>query len=125
MEFRKLVSYLEYFQNADNIFFTEKNGYWVESPEISKFRNDLNETGFLLVFDWGQWITDHSEFKDINNNLEEPIMKADLVTLRKLMTSYIRGDRFNEGLFMNVIQKGHVRSILLRLQKLVDTRPND
>lgn len=37
------------------------------------------------------------------------------------MTSYIRGDRFSEGLFIDVILKGHVTNILLRLKKLTDT----
>ncbi|WP_410769468.1 DUF6508 domain-containing protein [Fontibacillus sp. BL9] len=119
-EINKLINYLEFFQNADSTFFTEVNGYRVESPEVSKFRKELNDTQFLLVFDWVQWINDHSEFKDINNHIKDIIMNADLETLRKLMTSYIRGDRFNEGLFIAAILKGHVTNIILRLQELED-----
>lgn len=95
-----------------------EKGYWVESSEVSEFRKQLSDTNFLIVFDWVQWISDNKEFKDINNDLYSEIMNADLETLRKLMTSYIRGDRFNEGLFINVILKGHVTNILLRLQEL-------
>lgn len=117
-EIKKLIDYLEFFQNTDSIFFTEEKGYWVESSEVSEFRKQLSDTNFLIVFDWVQWISENKEFKDINNDLYSEIMNADLETLRKLMTSYIRGDRFNEGLFINVILKGHVTNILLRLQEL-------
>lgn len=47
-------------------------------------------------------------------------MKVDLDTLRKLMTSYIRGDRFTDGLFEEVIISGHVTKILTRLRELMD-----
>ncbi|GIP53640.1 MULTISPECIES: DUF6508 domain-containing protein [Paenibacillus] len=117
-EIKILIDYLEFFQNTDSIFFTVEKGYWVESSEVSEFRKQLSDTNFLIVFDWVQWISDNKEFKDINNDLYSEIMNADLETLRKLMTSYIRGDRFNEGLFINVILKGHVTNILLRLQEL-------
>lgn len=117
-EIKILIDYLEFFLNTDSIFFTVEKGYWVESSEVSEFRKQLSDTNFLIVFDWVQWISDNKEFKDINNDLYSEIMNADLETLRKLMTSYIRGDRFNEGLFINVILKGHVTNILLRLQEL-------
>lgn len=41
-------------------------------------------------------------------------MNANLETLRKLMTSYIRGD----SLFIDVFLKRHVTNILLRFQEL-------
>lgn len=115
---KRLINYLEFFQNASSIFFTEIKGYRVESREVRKFRKELSDTKFLLVFDWIQWIIENDEFRDINNNLQDTIMNADLDTLRKLMTSYIRGDRFSEGLFIDAILKGHVTNILLRLQEL-------
>lgn len=115
----KLIDYLEFFQNKESVFYTEKKGYWVESSEVSEFRNELSDSNFLMVFDWVQWLSENNVFKDINNNLNSSeIMKADLETLRKLMTSYIRGDRFNEGLFIHVILKGHVTRIILRLREL-------
>ncbi|GGF92616.1 DUF6508 domain-containing protein [Paenibacillus aceti] len=117
-EINKLVGYLEYFQDPNRVLFTEVNGYILESEEVSKFRRDLDDTGFLVVFDWTSWINDNEVFRDIDNNIQEHIRNADLDTLRQLMTSYIRGDRFNEGLFIHVIQKGHISNILLRLQEL-------
>lgn len=118
-EINKLLSYLEFFQDSSSIFFTEVNGYYLESEEVRSFREALNETGFLLVFDWATWLHDNEVYKDINHDIQGQIRNADLETLRKLMTSYIRGDRFNEGLFISTIVNGHITNILLRLKELV------
>ncbi|WP_160032187.1 DUF6508 domain-containing protein [Paenibacillus sp. An7] len=120
LQIKRLTNYLEFFQNDRSVFFTESKGWRIESPEVSQFRKELYDTKFLLVFDWVQWITENDEFKSVNNNVQDKIRNADLETLRKLMTSYIRGDRFNEGLFIDVILKGHVTDILLRLQELIN-----
>lgn len=118
-EINKLLSYLQFFQDSSSIFFTEVNGYYLESEEVRRFREALNETGFLLVFDWTSWLHDNEVYKDINQGIQDQIRNADLETLRKLMTSYIRGDRFNEGLFICTIVNGHITNILLRLKELV------
>lgn len=120
LQMKRLTNYLEFFQNDRSVFFTENMGWRIESPEVSQFREELYATEFLLVFDWVQWINENDEFKNVNNNVKDKIRNADLETLRKLMTSYIRGDRFNEGLFIDVILKGHVTDILLRLQELIN-----
>lgn len=119
-EIGQLLNYLDYFQDSGSVFYIEKNGYRFESEEVRNFRKELDDVGFLLVFDWTQWISDHEEFKDTNNPIREKIAGADIETLRKLMTSYIRGDRFNEGLFIHVILKGHISNILLRLRELAE-----
>lgn len=120
LQIKRLTNYLEFFQNDRSAFFTESKGWRIESPEVSQFRKELYDTEFLLVFDWVQWISENDEFKNVNNNVQDKIRNADLETLRKLMTSYIRGDRFNEGLLIDVILKGHVTNILLRLQELIN-----
>ena len=56
----------------------------------------LFETGFLMVFNWYEWLNRNEVFKDLDKDIHEEIKYADLETLRKLMTSYVRGDRFNE-----------------------------
>ncbi|MCM3038678.1 DUF6508 domain-containing protein [Paenibacillus motobuensis] len=118
-EIKKLLSYLEFFQDSSSVFFTEVNGYYQESDDVHRFREALNETGFLLVFDWTTLLHDNEVYKDINHDIQGQIRNADLETLRKLMTSYIRGDRFNEGLFISTIVNGHITNILLRLKELV------
>lgn len=114
----RLLGYIDCFQNADHEHLQFVNGYPSESQEVIAFRKALDECGFLIVFDWKAWISEHEIYKDIEQNIEEQIKKADVDTLRKLMTCYIRGDRFNEGLFAAVVQNGNVAKILHRLSEL-------
>ncbi|GAK39223.1 hypothetical protein TCA2_1711 [Paenibacillus sp. TCA20] len=117
-EINILVEYLPYFEDPDSIFFTEKNGYLLESEEVLRFRKELDRTGFLMVFDWTAWISEHEIYRNVEHDVQDHIMKLDMEALRKLMTSYIRGDRFNEGLFIQAIIKGHITHILCRTKEL-------
>lgn len=121
----RLLSYLDYFQDPDSVFGYEANGYMCQTQEVSNFCTTLDDTGFLLVFNWHEWLAQHEVYKDLEHSTASSLVNADLDTLRKLMTSYIRGDRFNEGLFIEVCRKGHIASILLRLRELREsTRRN-
>ncbi|WP_098747614.1 DUF6508 domain-containing protein [Paenibacillus sp. EZ-K15] len=117
----RLLQYLEYFQDPGSVFYYEVNGYMRESQEIGSFRKALDDVGFLMVFNWSDWLMENEIYRNLDNNMDSSIMNADLETLRKLMTSYIRGDRFNEGLFISVCMKGHAAHILLRLRELKGT----
>ena len=78
----------------------------------------LFETGFLMVFNWHEWLNRNEVFKDLNKDIHEEIKSADLETLRKLMTSYVRGDRFNEGLLERIVVDGKLHCILQRLREI-------
>lgn len=80
----------------------------------------LFETGFLMVFNWHEWLNRNEVFKDLNKDIHEEIKSADLETLRKLMTSYVRGDRFNEGLLERIVVDGKLHCIISRLQEIRD-----
>lgn len=116
-EIHKLLQYLVFFQGPADTFYKEVNGYTCEAETMLAFRKELNDTGFLIVFDWGAWIREHEIYKDIDGDIEEHIMSADLETLRKLVTSYVRGDRFMEGLFITVAINRKIAQVLTRLQQ--------
>jgi len=78
----------------------------------------LSDTGFLMVFNWHEWLDRNEGFKDLNKDIQEEIKYADLETLRKLMTSYVRGDRFNEGLLERMVTDGKLHCILQRLREI-------
>ncbi len=80
----------------------------------------LFETGFLMVFNWHEWLDRNEVFKDLNKDIHEEIESADLETLRRLMTCYVRGDRFNEGLLERIVADGKLQCILERLQEIRD-----
>ncbi|KGR85542.1 hypothetical protein CD32_10045 [Lysinibacillus odysseyi 34hs-1 = NBRC 100172] len=119
-ELNRLVGFLDFFQRVDALMSEEEKRDMLECEEIMEFYEELYNTGFLLVFDWKSWLDQNEIYKNIANNIEEHVTKADLDTLRKLTTSYIRGDRFTEGLFEGVILNGHVTKILTRLKELMD-----
>lgn len=117
----RLIQYLEYFQDPGSVYYHEVNGYMRESQEIGSFRKALDDVGFLMVFNWRDWLMENEIYRNLDHKVDSGIMNADLTTLRKLMTSYIRGDRFNEGLFIHVCVKGPAAKILLRLRELKGT----
>ena len=116
----KLVQFLDFFQRLDAMTSENDKRAMLACEDILAFHDELNNTGFLITFDWKSWLHDNEVYKYIANDIEEHVKKADLTTLRKLMTSYIRGDRFTEGLFEAVIINGHVTKILTRLRELME-----
>ena len=120
--FNKLLQFVDFFQGLDAVVSEEEKRNRLEGDELEEFYNDLYDTGFLIVFDWKSWLNENEVYKNLENDFEEHIMTADLITLRKLMTSYIRGDRFTEGLFNRVILNGHITKILIRLRVLMQSK---
>ena len=84
----------------------------------AELMKSLSDTGFLMVFNWHEWLNRNEGFKDLNKDIHEEIKSADLETLRKLMTSYVRGDRFNEGLLERIVMDGKLHCILQRLREI-------
>jgi hypothetical protein len=123
-ELNKLVKFIDFFQRLDATTSENEKRNMLACEEIREFHDELCNTGFLIVFDWKSWLHENEAYKHIANDIEEHIMKADIATLRKLMTSYIRGDRFTEGLFVGVIINGHVTKILTRLRELMEMEGN-
>ncbi|MFJ7405018.1 MULTISPECIES: DUF6508 domain-containing protein [unclassified Lysinibacillus] len=123
-ELNKLVKFIDFFQRLDATTSENEKRNMLACEEIREFHDELWNTGFLIVFDWKNWLHENETYQHIANDIEEHIMKADIATLRKLMTSYIRGDRFTEGLFEGVIINGHVTKILTRLRELMEMEGN-
>jgi len=96
------------------INLTEDQEFTVESMKT------LADTGFLMVFNWPEWLNRNEVFKDLNHDIQEEIKSADLDTLRKFMTYYVRGDRFNEGLLERMVADGKLQCILQRLREIRD-----
>lgn len=121
-ETNKLLKYLDFFQKLDALVSKEEKRYLLECEEILEFYTELCNTEFMIVFDWKSWLNQNEIYKNIENDIEEHLKKADLDTLRKLMTSYVRGDRFNEGLYDQVVLNGHITKILTRLKELMNCK---
>ena len=91
-------------------------GYFAYSPEVDAFVAALYAQDLLLVFDWPSWRAEAQRYLSQPEALET----ADLTTLRKLLTTHVRADRFSEGHLAGVLQSGHITAILRRLKAIRD-----
>ncbi len=66
----------------------------------------------MQPFDWPAWADAHRG--DLRS--DEFIQNAGLETIVKLITIYIRSDRFNDGHLLSVLRDGTVLKILKRLE---------
>lgn len=87
--------------------------YYEYSTSVSKFLQTLYAEGFIYPFDWGSW--DYGVKLSRNPEL---VQKANLLTLRKLMTAHVRQDRFCEGHLASVFKNGLVVCLLERLKEI-------
>jgi O-acetyl-ADP-ribose deacetylase (regulator of RNase III) len=80
---------------------------------IEDFIQTLYQQDFILTgFDWGSW---HQETNNLSDNIEA-IASANLLTLKKLLTTYVRADRFCDGYLASMLEGGQIVAILQRLQ---------
>lgn len=114
----QLLSYGDYFRGTDQPFFEiTSSHYFKYADPVNEFLDVLSGTGFLVAgLDWKAWI--------IENQLQSVdehgcfIERAGIEELRKLMTAYVRQERFCEGFLADVMRRGWVGKVLERLHDL-------
>jgi len=82
------------------------------SAAADEFINVLGK--LLVVFDWPAW----KEKATVLMEDPDALAKADLLTLRKLITTHLRAERFNEGHLAAQFENGHLLGILERLKEI-------
>ncbi|MBP1468008.1 hypothetical protein EYB53_019985 [Candidatus Chloroploca sp. M-50] len=87
--------------------------YWAASPEATAFVEALYRERFITLFDWGSWAT---EAQRCTEGGSEALSTANLTTFRKLITSYVRTDRFSESTLTSLFQPGQFTVMLRRLR---------
>lgn len=124
--YSSLLSYIEYFKSSDNSFFKKhlgqnkdgviELGYVEYSDEVLKFIDMIYGTGFIFNGDYLDWRTkDFYSVEDIKQVIKN---SNNIDTLRKILTYYIRGDRFCEGMIAGSIENKIFLDILLRVKEL-------
>lgn len=99
-------------------------GEWVvRKGHMPHFRYHSDVDGFVLAlyrqhivlqFDWVSWKDEAKRHMARTDSLAE----ADLLTIRKLLTTHVRADRFVEGHLGQVLNSGHIVEILRRLKAI-------
>ena len=74
--------------------------------------------GWVRMFQWAEW-KDTPEGRGLMES-HDRIAEATPDQLEKLLTVYIRGDRFNEGLLNSAFESGHLTAIVKRAEALLD-----
>jgi hypothetical protein len=88
--------------------------YYSMHREATGFVQALYDQQVVFSFDWSNWQQEAERFVSDPEALET----ADLLTLRKLLTTHVRKDRFVEGHLASVLECGHITVILRRLGKI-------
>ena len=82
--------------------------------EATEFVQALYDQQVVFSFDWRSWQREAERFVSDPEALDT----ANLLTLRKLLTTHVRKDRFVEGHLAGMLECGHVTAILRRLGKI-------
>jgi O-acetyl-ADP-ribose deacetylase len=90
-------------------------------PELRRWRMALEQSPFPIRFDWPQWL-DQAQALNRDPAL---VAQADLLTLRKLLTCYLRSERFTSGTLAQLIDSGKLLAILRRLAELAEQGAGD
>ena len=88
--------------------------YYSMDREATEFVQALYDQHVVFSFDWPGWQQEAKRFASDPEALET----ADLLTLRKLLTTHVRKDRFVDGYLAGMMKCGHITAILRRLGKI-------
>ena len=84
---------------------------WNEDRTGSASNQMLAASDLLVRFDWPEWQATAEEYV-ARPNL---VAQADLETVRRLITTHVRKERFSEGHFGEMVRCGHIRALVKRL----------
>jgi hypothetical protein len=88
--------------------------FYSMSPEAGQFVQALYRQQVVFSFDWGGWHEEAMRYVSDPELLET----ANLLILRKLLTTHVRKDRFAGGHLANMFESGHITRILRRLRTI-------
>lgn len=86
--------------------------YYSMGREVMDFVLSIQR--IIFPFDWSSWQGEAKKYVVAPQALET----ADLMTLRKLLTTHVRMDRFVEGHLGGMLESGHITAILRRLKEI-------
>ncbi len=90
------------------------NGNYRLSDEARNFVEALYSNGWIANFDWPSWQDQAIQYVET----PERIKSADIDTIRKLLTTHVRKDRFCDGHLAVMFENGHITALLHRLKEI-------
>jgi hypothetical protein len=92
------------------------DGGATNAAPIMAFSRAFDESGLSIRFDWPDWQGEAARLSADSSLMD----RADLETIRRLLTTHIRKDRFCQGHLASVCESGHIVAALKRLKELWD-----
>jgi hypothetical protein len=114
-----VLRFLPFFERPEYVFgeWHSPEGqipYYSMSREAKDFVQALYGQQVLFSFDWMSWQEEAERYISAPEALET----ADLLVLRKLLTTHVRKERFVEGHLASMLECGHITMILRRLRNI-------
>ena len=91
-------------------------GWYEPGPEAEAFLADLG--GWIVPFDWMTWASSREGQALLGH--PEAVASASAEDLQKLLTVYVRGERFGEGTLENAFTSGMLTAIVRRAGVLAE-----
>lgn len=126
IDYELLFKYIPYFEEKKNKKTTWSNpsinrdgsysfGYPLYDEMMIRFSEDLHysEAHVLEYFDCLK------KYKFQSHDVKKLIDRSDEMTLRALLTYYVRQERFCDGLWETAMEEGLFLAILLRLKEVI------
>jgi hypothetical protein len=116
--YKKIVSYLSYFENEKMEFGTWTtpeegvSGYYNYDKKLEDFIQELYKTDLLV----GDYLLRLEEVESEDYGSIIPTVNLEL--LKAILTFYVRGERFSEGMWRTAAKNKLFYLILLRLREL-------
>lgn len=91
-------------------------GYWAPSEAVARWQDALYEHHVVVAFDW----TESKWRRQMRRYYADPglLGQARLVTIRKVLTTLVRAERFSEGTFAEAFERGVPQAAIRRLREL-------
>jgi hypothetical protein len=130
-QWKPLLELIPFIENAANFGEFEEGQtiadgihtfpYWTHSDLVSKFLEIVYAIPVIIDFDWGSWAEGIRIAKDIGFNYDT----IDIPTKCRLITAFVRNDRFCEGALVEVFESGLMLKILKSIENQLELGTND
>lgn len=114
----QLKTYLEFFEGENNRFYEFENGYVNYHEKINDFISDCYQSNMMDT----DYLINLQQYIDKNIQPSDLIETVDIDLLKTILTYYIRGERFCEGMIADSFKDHVFKRILIRLIHLQDKK---
>ncbi len=86
---------------------------WFSAEIVFRFLDVVYEIPIIIGFHWAAW----DEGKQIASDLNFDFDTIDIPTKCKLITAFVRSDRFSDGVLSGALQRGTILKILKSIRR--------